>query len=179
MDISQPTGTVEPHKSTSANQQWFSVSTPKFILMAVCTLGIYELYWFYKNWMHVRNLENSQIWPFWRSLFSRFTAYFLFKRVRASAQENALANTVPAGGLAALYFLLTATWKLTEPYSLVAFLTFAPLLVVNEAMTEINRTVIHNFEQNSRIEGWNWIAVTFGGLTAVAVLFGAFLSPEV
>jgi hypothetical protein len=29
---------------------YFPVSRLKLAVMSTCTLGIYELYWFYKNW---------------------------------------------------------------------------------------------------------------------------------
>jgi len=36
--------------ATAQRPYFFTPSTLKFVLMSVCTFGIYELYWFYKNW---------------------------------------------------------------------------------------------------------------------------------
>jgi hypothetical protein len=159
--------------------QYFSVSTPKFILMAICTFGVYELYWFYKNWAHVKQLENTNIWPFWRAVFARLNAYFLFKRVRQQVKDLGISKTLPAGPLSILYFLLAGTMRLPDPYWLVALMTFAPLLVVNEAMIEINKKSVANFQQNNRIQGWNWLAVVLGGLLVVGAVIGNFLPAEV
>jgi hypothetical protein len=163
---------------TEKQSQYFSVSTPKFILMSICTGGLYEVYWFYKNWVHVKQLENSTIWPFWRAVFARFNAYFLFKRIRQQLKDLEIPTTLLAGPLAVLYFLLYGTWRLPDPYWLVACLTFAPLLVANDAMTEINKKSIENFQQNSRIGGWNWLAVALGVFLVVGIVLYFFLPPE-
>jgi hypothetical protein len=145
--------------------------------MSICTFGLYELYWFYKNWGHIKQLENSKIWPFWRAVFARFNAYFLFKRVREQAKELEISITLAAGPLAILYLLLTGTWRLPDPYWLVYYMTFAPLLVANEAMTAINKKTVVHFQQNSRIKGWNWLAVLLvGPATVVGVISTLFLA---
>jgi len=178
MEDSTDSITLDSSTPAMVTSNWFSVSTTKFIIMSVCTLGLYELYWFYKNWTYIKNLENTQIWPFWRALFAQFTAYFLFKRVRADVQEHALSNAVPAGGLAALFFLLNGAWRLPDPYWYIVFMTFAPLLVANEAMTEINKKLVGDFQQNSRIRGWNWVAIVLGGITVALSVLAAFLPPD-
>ncbi len=33
---------------------FFTTSTLKLTLMSICTFGIYELYWFYKNWVLIK-----------------------------------------------------------------------------------------------------------------------------
>lgn len=35
--------------------QPFVTSTTKFIAMSLCTFGVYELYWSYKNWRYVKD----------------------------------------------------------------------------------------------------------------------------
>jgi hypothetical protein len=51
---------------------FFAVSIPKFIVLSICSIGIYDLYWFYKNWQLVRAREQSDISPFWRAFFGIF-----------------------------------------------------------------------------------------------------------
>ena len=36
---------------------YFPVSNTKLVLLSVCTLGLYEFYWFYKNWALVKERE--------------------------------------------------------------------------------------------------------------------------
>src|SRR4051812_24345977 len=46
------------------------VSPVKFIIYSICSLGLYNTYWFYKNWRYVRDRDGSNIRPFWRAIFS-------------------------------------------------------------------------------------------------------------
>ena len=62
--------TVVPSDPESA--PFFAVSVPKLILLSTCTSGLYELFWFYKNWRLVREREDSDILPFWRAFFGFF-----------------------------------------------------------------------------------------------------------
>ena len=49
---------------TSGTPMYFAVSPLKLVVMSVCTMGGYELYWFYRNWVLVKNMENTDISPF-------------------------------------------------------------------------------------------------------------------
>lgn len=47
----------------------FPVSPLKLVVMSTVTLGIYEIYWFYKNWKLVKQQTDRDIMPFWRAFF--------------------------------------------------------------------------------------------------------------
>ncbi len=53
-----------------AKPLFFPVSITKLIILSICTIGIYEVYWFYKNWEIIKQREYSKISPFWRAIFS-------------------------------------------------------------------------------------------------------------
>ena len=48
---------------------FFTASVLKLIVMSVCTMGIYQLYWFYKNWKLIKDRTGQKIRPFWRAFF--------------------------------------------------------------------------------------------------------------
>ena len=64
-------GAVETASDIIAPPMYFPVSLLKLVIMSTCTFGIYELYWFYRNWCFVRTREAPEIMPFWRAFFSR------------------------------------------------------------------------------------------------------------
>ena len=39
---------------SSSRLPLFPVATHKFIVLSICTLGIYELYWCYQNWKRIK-----------------------------------------------------------------------------------------------------------------------------
>ena len=61
---------------------FFPVPTHKFVVLSICTLGIYELYWAYKNWQRIRLASGETLDPFWRAFFAPFWGFSLFRRVR-------------------------------------------------------------------------------------------------
>ena len=42
---------------------FFAVSILKFIVLSIFSLGVYDIYWFYKNWKLARAREDSDILP--------------------------------------------------------------------------------------------------------------------
>ncbi len=104
---------------------FFVVKTSKLIIMSVMTLGLYEIYWFYRNWRAVQLAEGSKIWPFARSLFGVLTSYFLFSRVAG----------IQALPLALLYASISVVGSRLPDWGMLAgFFSFVPLLFVQDGM---------------------------------------------
>jgi uncharacterized CHY-type Zn-finger protein len=72
---------------------YFPVSATKFMVLSLCTLGIYQLFWFYRNWKLEKARTGEDMWPFWRAVFSPLFANSLFVRIRDRASEA----SVPVG----------------------------------------------------------------------------------
>ena len=53
---------------------YFPVSTLKLVIMSFCTLGVYEIYWFWMNWCSIKRHGERNIMPIWRSLFAPLSA---------------------------------------------------------------------------------------------------------
>src|SRR5437667_5165459 len=102
-----------------AQPLYFPVAIWKFLLMFCLTLGVYELWWFYKNWDLIRRRDGSDIWPFWRAFFAIFWVYPLFKRMRESANENGISRPFPAGFYATIFILSRFAWRAPGSYSLI------------------------------------------------------------
>lgn len=77
--------------SETGERHYFTVSQYKLSVMYLMTLGLYAVYWFYKNWKLQQPLMDKKISPVWRSIFSIFFTHSLFDRVRVSADQQ---NTV-------------------------------------------------------------------------------------
>jgi hypothetical protein len=100
----------------------------KFCVLSLATFGLYDIVWFYRNWRYVRDSEGSRVWPVARAFFGPLFYYGLLKRL-----------SVPGPvGLAAAYLLLTALWRLPDPYWLFASLSFVALLPALSAINALN-----------------------------------------
>lgn len=173
-----PKSVVLKDVARTDNPIFFTTSTLKFVVMSICTFGLYELYWFYKNWVLIKERTGQNIMPFWRTVFAPFWAYSCFKHIKITADENAVPESLSIGLLAAAYFLLYGLWQLPDPYWLVSTFTFALLIPANGVALSVNKQVVSNFENNDTFSGWNWFAVVIGGMLFVLSVVGTFM-PEV
>lgn len=67
--------------------QFFPVSEGKFITLYILSLGLYSIYWFYKNWQLQQPKMDKKIMPFWRAIFSIFFTHSLFRLIDAQASK--------------------------------------------------------------------------------------------
>jgi hypothetical protein len=125
-------------RDTGGQPRFYPVSTAKLIVLSLCTVGLYQLVWFYKTWKQEQERTGEDLSPFWRSVFAPLFASSLFTRVQEQATELALPSSYSSLALAVAYFALGAAWRLPEPYNLVALLAFLPLLPVRATVAAIN-----------------------------------------
>ena len=153
---------------------YFAVSPLKLVVMSVCTMGIYELYWFYKNWVLIKDREKIDIMPFWRSFFAYFFCYSFFKKVQASAVAVSLDKPITPGLLATGWIIITVLWKLPDPFWLITYFAVIFLLPIQAMVNDINKIVAPTHDRNRRFTGWNIFGVIVGGLFFILVLYGTF-----
>lgn len=167
-----PVSDVGANKSASTGElPFFPVSVFKLTLMSIFTLGLYQAYWFYKNWQRVRHREGRGS-AFWRAFFGPIFCYALFARVRDYDQPGLTRSNLWAGPLAVGWIAANIAGQvLPEPYVLLAVLTVAFLLPVQARVNEINGTFAPRHERNDRLTGLNWVAIVLCGvLYAIAIL---------
>jgi curved DNA-binding protein CbpA len=141
---------------------FFSTSTLKLGLMSICTFGLYEAFWFYKNWLLIRERTGQNISPSLRALFSTIWAYSCFKHINNFAQKKNVEESVPAIFLAISYFFLWLSWNLPGQYWLISLLSFVTIIPANNLATNLNKRLIPGFNNNDNFSAWNWAAVFFG-----------------
>ena len=166
--------------------EYFAISPKRLILFSILTLGIYEIYWFYKNWEAVKKFEGQKIYPFWRSIFAIFFCYSLFKKVLESAKSHAYQNSYSPGWLATAYILLLVIGNglsRVESYDIgfnliwliIAIATFIPLLSVQKAINFNNGKIKDDFELRKEFSGGEVVLIVVGVIWFLLVLVGIFL----
>lgn len=71
-------------------KEFYVVSSRKFIILYLGTVGLYDLYWFYRQWSANKAFNKSSIWPVIRALFSFIFVVPLFWKVNSSLKRQAL-----------------------------------------------------------------------------------------
>ena len=154
---------------------YFPVSLTKFVVMHFCTVGLYQVYWFYENWKLILEREQSDASPFWRTSFMFIYCYALFEKVRSSAVSLKLGHSISVQVLATGWILLSTLWILPDPYGLVALLSILFLIPVQQAANRVNESLVPGHDRNERFTAWNKVAVVVGGLLFILVVIGSFV----
>lgn len=156
---------------------FFAVSLLKIVVLSICTLGLYELYWFYRNWQLIKDREATDISPFWRAFLAVFYCYQCFSRIRDFGAANGIRPGISAGVLAAGWIITELAGILPDPYWLSGFFAIVFLLPVQAYANRVNKVAAPQHDPNSRFTPWNWVAVVVGGLLFALMVVG-LLFPE-
>jgi len=170
-----PKSTLKAEGLDSSKPLFFATSRSKLIVMSVCTFGLYEMYWVYKNFVLIKMRTESEIWPFWRAFFTPFWVYSCFKKINATAQEFNLPEVFSIGFLAIGYFVLFFLYRLPDPYWMVSIFTFLFLAPANQVALAINKNINAVDVRAERLSGWNWVVVLFGGLLVAFTIVGTIV----
>jgi hypothetical protein len=86
--------------------EYFYVSPKRLIILSIITVGLYEIYWFYKNWEAVGRTLNKKVNAFFRALFSIFYCNQLFKMITNSARQTGYNASRPGSFWGWLYITI-------------------------------------------------------------------------
>jgi hypothetical protein len=167
---------VQPLGSDSA-VFFFAVSPTKLVVMSVCTMGLYQVYWFYKQWVLIKQRSEPLIIPWARALFGIFWCYNCFEFIRNDERTLQIEPNLPAGPLAIGWIAASLAWRLPEPYFLIGFLAPLLLVPVQRHVNHINAMVAPDHDENSRFSGWNGLAIAVGGIFLALTVLGLALKP--
>jgi hypothetical protein len=156
---------------------WFLVGSGKLLVMSVCTLGLYEVYWCYQHWKRVRDVQNDDVSPLPRAIFAIIFCFPLFDRVSDQAADRGLEHAPSPKVCAALFILLSFAWRLPDPLWLAGFFSVLPLIPIQRAATALALDAVPHADPNTRVTGLNWVAVVLGSLILLIAILGMMI-PE-
>ena len=88
--------------SGNANQ-FYVVSPVKYWVLFIATLGMYSIYWFYKNWQLYKISHELGIWPIPRAIFNIFFVHSLFRNIRECTEKDSHVYQLATANMATLY----------------------------------------------------------------------------
>ena len=125
---------------------YYPVSSQKFIILSVLTFGLYQVYWFYQNWVFLRERDQSNISPLGRAILGVFFYDSLIRHLSPEGQDAQ--RVVPIAAPIA-YFVLTVAGWLPDPIWLLILLSFLPLLPAVKFINARNASNPHALRRNS------------------------------
>lgn len=167
--------------------EYFSIPPARLALLSVLTLGLYEIFWFYKNWEAIKKAEQQKISPLGRAIFTVFYCHSFFKKVLQSAKKHGYNDSYSPGLLATIYIILllvgnglsrieNTTFGLDILWLLIAISSFIPLLSIQKAINFNNSKMIRNFDKNRKFSKEEIILTVIGVIWFGLVVLGTFSS---
>ena len=153
----------------------FPVGVTKLVVMSVATFGLYEIYWFYQNWRRLKSTEGLDVWPVPRAIFAGITSFSLFGKIQERAAREHISTTWSASTLGIAFLLLNIAARLPDPYWLVCFASFLPLLAVQPTVDAINARSRSSEGPNTKFSGGNIAGIVVGGLLFALVILGMMM----
>ena len=164
-----------PVAISNAELPFFAVSVGKLFLMSICTLNLYQVFWFYQQWKAIKRREGSDILPAARAFFSVFYCYQCFAAIRSQAKQLGLDASVAAGPLATCWIGILVIARVPATYWWISFCAIFFMLPIQGYANAVNRALAPGHDENRRISGWNWLVVVPGALLIILALAGALL----
>ena len=98
--------------------QFYVVSIKKFTVLFFATLGLYSIYWFYKNWKEFKLYNNANIWPVARGMFNIFFAHKLFSEIQSALKKRDILFDWAPNALAIAYVALSIVGNILDRMSM-------------------------------------------------------------
>ena len=176
---------VEPKDASGA--LFFPTSLKKLVILHVLTLGIYPVYWFYKNWrVHQKYMQKKTI-PILRALFYIFFTHSLFKKIADTAKDRNVEMPWSPGTLATVLVLSTIIANVAERIAsrmettnaldyfgpALIFVKLIPLYLIQDLVNKVNADP--RGELNRSFSIYNWIFIVLGAILWLLIFIGLFL----
>jgi hypothetical protein len=100
-------GAVQPHPIATGSPMFLYIPVSRLVVMSIVSMGLYEMYWIYRNWRYLKERDGLKIQPFWRGWFGIFYCHSILKAILTDRQTNAIEKaSFSAGGLATGWIIL-------------------------------------------------------------------------
>lgn len=169
-------------ENSQIEDQYFIVSASKLATLHILTLGLYAVYWFYKNWKLQQPLMTQRIKPPLRAFFYIFFTHSLFQRISNSIAAKNMQLKFNAGLLATAFVGLmlasNISGNLADKPTFPAYLNIVWLITfllsvypLQEAQDAINQLSNDPLGLKNAKYSWkNILAMIVGGIFWLAIL---------
>ena len=177
---------AEIEVSENADGVYYVVAPGKFLLLTILTMGLYLVYWFYRQWRMVKERDESAIWPVPRGLFYIFFTHSLFSDINERLRDSGTSYEWSPGTSATLVVIVTilsnvlgrmSGENIGPPFTDILSLAIVPVLAylalpaqkaANAASGDASGS------SNASFTGANWVWMILGGLIWALSLFGLY-----
>ncbi|MFZ1892197.1 MAG: hypothetical protein WBO07_05510 [Formosimonas sp.] len=166
--------------------RFYVVAPKKFLILFIATVGLYEIYWFFKNWSNFKIKTNESIWPVPRAIFSVFFAHSLFDKVDKSLKYRNNERAWNPAGLATIFVVFQILSNVAERLAgkdigmpITAYISLISLPIITWALYQAQLAINQacgepNGESNQNLSGANYIWIVLGVFYWCLIILGLY-----
>lgn len=165
----------------------------QFVLLFITTFGIYQFFWFYRNWKQIYSYNNIEIRPLLRTIglsipiVSLILIWYQFIDIKKFAEEKGV-STFRFPGLLAITFMMLNITCYQFPMSftdkelgLLIFIvlypfSIIPFLVVQKTLNRYWEKVQSALPVRRKLYWYEILICTVGGIILLILLYDFFLA---
>lgn len=87
------------------HRPFYVVSKGKFLTLWVLSIGLYQIYWAYKNWKQLERSKGEKLWPIARAFFALFFTHALYREADNQLKRDGSDFQWRPVGLATLFVI--------------------------------------------------------------------------
>jgi hypothetical protein len=169
---------------------FYIVSLLKLVILFSCTLGLYMVYWFYRQWKQQKDVAGEDCWPIMRGIFLIFFTHSLFEKIDKKLRLTEKKYDWSPEYTATLFVILVLASRISDklalngiglPYSDIAGLLILPiiagLLIYVQRIINFTCDDIEG-ESNSQFTSLNFLWITVGIIFIALYLISPVLTPS-
>lgn len=167
------------HFSQKTEPYPYVISLWKLFILSVVTFGLYDVYWFYRQWKSfyaVKNQKHGWLYIFFVSFFAGISSFSLFKIIANEVKNVDQNRSLRATGLSILFIIINVLYKLPSPYWLLSSLSVLALLPVQNTINYYWRKKYGERLTGSGFGVGNFIVAFIGIIFFILALFGTLIS---
>ncbi|WP_017904276.1 hypothetical protein [Pseudomonas asplenii] len=175
---------------SEATGRFYVVSKAKFFVLFIFSLGLYQIYWSYKNWSQYKASTQLDIWPVARGIFAIFFVHALYRNVEKSILASGRGYRWDASLWATLFVVCAVLSNVLETLVrkniggsllvvLSTFWVFAQVFITWQGQQAINfASGDVEGESNASFGPLNYLVIVLGGIVWAFALIGIFALPS-
>lgn len=145
------------------DQAFYPISMKKFILMNLSTLGLFHVFWSYKNWAYIEKENERTFWKFPRSFFHNFMFYSFNNWVNKEGLDNDGSPNVYAKDIAIFIFIALVSFVIFDAtkdndfsvfLALLVIVFYSPFVIFFE---KLNKKNYINYQRNSELSTFHYL----------------------
>ena len=155
------------------------ITISRYIFYTLASFGLYELVWIYRTWNYIKEKENLDISPFWRTFFIIFYIRKLLRKIKEYAESKEIEANFSPTTRAVFWIIGSILENRYNKYSpdsafpiVVTFLILLkPISIMN---TYYNKTEINTTERPT--EWWHTVLLVLGILLWVSLIINPYIN---